>query len=88
MAESGLCLHGTNTQIERFPLPALDGDGALDLSLDLSAVQAGDYTLSFALHSADHARNFHRLDHHMFLRVVGRLPTDGLVRLPAAWSRP
>ncbi len=85
-AESGLCLHGTNTQIERFALPALDGDGALDLALDLSTLQAGDYTLSFSLHSADHTRNFHRLEHHLLLRVNRRLPFDGLVHIPSRWS--
>ena len=86
VAESGLCLHGTNTQIERLDLPPFDGDGALEFSLDLSTLQAGDYTLSFALHNADHTRNFHRLDHHLLLRVKRRLPFDGVVSLPSVWS--
>lgn len=86
VAESGLCVHGTNTALEGFPLPPLDGDGAVDLEVDLSAVQDGDYTLSFALHNADATRNFHRLEHHLLLRVVGRRPFDGLARIPSAWS--
>ncbi len=85
-ADSGLCLHGSNTQISRFAMPPLEGEGALELSLDLSSLQAGDYTLSFALHSADHTRNFHRLERHLLVRVVRRLPFDGLVELPSEWS--
>ena len=54
--------------------------------LDLSTLQAGDYTLSFSLHSADHTRNFHRLEHHLLLRVNRRLPFDGLVHIPSRWS--
>ncbi len=84
-AVSGLCIHGTNTQIERIDLPPLEGDGEIDLMIDLSKLQAGDYTLSFSIHSADHARNFHRLEHHLLLRIQRRLPFDGFIPLQTKW---
>ena len=85
-AVSGLCIHGTNTQIERVDVPPLEGDGAIDLAIDLSRLQAGDYTLSFSLHNADHTRNFHRIEHHLLLRIQRRLHFDGFVPLPTKWS--
>ena len=88
VADSGLCLHGTNTRLEGIPLPPFDGDGSIDLAIDLAHVQDGDYTLSFALHNADASRNFHRIEHHLLLRIVGRRPFDGLARVPVSWALP
>jgi hypothetical protein len=83
---SGCRVFGTNTQICGKEIPFIDGDGQIDFTLDTSNLQCGDYALSFALHSADHTVNYHRVEHGFALRVRDRKWFDGLVRLPVSWN--
>ncbi|MBQ7666980.1 MAG: ABC transporter ATP-binding protein [Kiritimatiellae bacterium] len=85
-AASGCRVFGSNTQICGRELPAMEGEGSIDLAIDTSDLQAGDYSLSFALHSADHATNYHRVEHGFALHVRERKWFDGVVRLPVEWS--
>ena len=79
---------GSNTQIAGREIPFAEGDGGLDLELDLSNLAAGDWALSFALHGADHEKNYHRLENRLLLRLTASRWFDGLARLPATWSEP
>ena len=87
-ASDGAVLFGSNTQIAGREIPFAEGDGGLDLELDLSNLAAGDWALSFALHGADHEKNYHRLETRLLLRLTASRWFDGLARLPATWSEP
>ena len=87
-ADSGRIVNGSNTQQAGVALPALCGDGGAELELDLSGVQAGDYLLSFSLHSADHSVNWHRLERCLLLRLRSRKAFDGVCAVPSAWTLP
>lgn len=80
------CIFGSNTQIENRSIPFIKDDGFIDLSIDVSNVHPGDYTVSFALHSADHLHNYHRLESFLWLRVEGAASFDGCTRLPVSWT--
>ena len=83
---SGRNVFGSNTQIAGVRVPDLDGEGGLELELDLSRLHAGEYLVSFSMHSADHKTNYHRLEHALRLKVVNDLWFDGLVCLPVQWT--
>ena len=87
-ASDGAVVFGSNTQIAGRDIPFAEGDGGLDLELDLSNLAAGDWALSFALHSADHEKNWHRLENRLLLRLAAPRWFDGVARLPAVWKDP
>jgi len=82
---SGRNVFGSNTQIARHRIPFIEGEGGIELTLDLSHLHAGEYLVSFSLHSADHKTNYHRIDHALRLKVENDLWFDGLVELPSSW---
>ena len=70
------------TQADR-PVPvSLD-----EIEGDYLIEDAGEYLLSFSMHSGDHKTNYHRLEHGLQLRVKNRKWFDGLVSLPVQWSK-
>ena len=79
-------IFGSNTQIAGHRIPFIEGNGHIDLELDLSHLHAGEFILSFSLHSADHKTNYHRLENALRLKVVNDLWFDGIVSLPCSWS--
>ena len=83
--DTGHCVFGTNTSLQNVPLPSVEGDGSLSVTIDLSTLQAGDYAVSFALHSADLQTDYHRLDHQLLLRVAKGKPFGGYMPLPCSW---
>jgi len=83
---SGRNVFGSNTQIAGRRIPFIEGEGSIEMELDLSRLHAGEYLFSFSLHSADHQTNYHRLEHALRLQVVNDLWFDGLVSLPCSWS--
>ena len=83
---SGRRIFGGNTQISGHEIPFIEGDGHIDMHLDTSTLQVGEYVLSFSLHSWDHKTNYHRLEHTLLLRVQNRKWFDGMVSLPVSWS--
>ena len=85
---SGRRIFGGNTQISGHEIPFIEGDGSIDLKIDTSTLQVGEYIFSFSLHSWDHKTNYHRLEHTLLLRVQNRKWFDGLVSLPVSWSGP
>ena len=87
-ASDGNVVFGSNTQIAGRAIPFAEGDGGIELEIGLADLAAGDWTLSFSLHSADHEKNFHRLENRLLLRLAAPRWFDGLARLPATWSDP
>lgn len=84
--DNGHSVFGTNTSLQNIPLPAFEGDGSLSVTVDLRTLQAGDYAVSFALHSADLQHDYHRLDHQLLLRVTKGKPFGGYMPLPCVWN--
>ena len=47
---------------------------------------AGTYLISFSVHSADHKRNYHRIDNRYPVVVEGGKAVDGVCYLPTEWT--
>ena len=84
--EEGKTVFGSNTEIVGCDVPFIEGRGTLELALDASSLHAGNYILSFSLHSRDHRVNYHRLENHLPLCLAGTTGFDGVCRLPCQWS--
>lgn len=82
-AERGV-VFGSNTQLERYDIPAIDERGGhVRFEIDASALQAGNYQMSFSLHSADHQTNYHRLDNALSFYIDSPARGfDGIAALP------
>jgi hypothetical protein len=58
---TGFFIFGTNTQIMQQPMVRrLEGDGVMRLRIDPLSLMEGKYFLSLAIHSWDHATQYHR----------------------------
>jgi ABC-type polysaccharide/polyol phosphate transport system ATPase subunit len=82
----GRLIYGNNTQVEGFPLPYIEGEGALDLRFDAMNMARGTYLFSFAIHSEDHRTNYHRLDHAFPLTIESNRDFEGVTYMPCRWS--
>ena len=82
----GRTVFGSNTEIAGFDLPFIEGEGTLTLAVDAAALHAGGYTMSFSLHSRDHAINYHRLEQTLPFYLPGHGRFDGVCRLPSTWA--
>jgi ABC-type polysaccharide/polyol phosphate transport system ATPase subunit len=83
-AESRL-VFGSNTELDGANVDAIAGEGHIMVEIDTSLLQAGDYLLSFSLHSRDHKVNYHRLEHTLPFHLDKIREFDGLVTLPSRW---
>ena len=79
---------GSNTQIEGFRIPAIEGEGEVVLILRDLPMVTGNYLFSFSLHSADHRTNYHRLDHCFSISVLSPSRFEGVCRIPCQWQLP
>ena len=79
-APDGQTAFGSNTDVEGHVLPALHPGGSLLLEVDVSTLHAGNYLMSFSLHSRDPVINYHRLENHLAFTCGGRV-FDGFVSL-------
>jgi len=83
--ETGNTVYGSNTEIDGYDLPFIKGQGQLALEVDVATLHAGNYMLSFSLHSRNHAVNYHRLENHLPISLVENMGFDGVCRLPSRW---
>jgi energy-coupling factor transporter ATP-binding protein EcfA2 len=81
----GRLISGTNTQIEGVHVPALEGDGVVDVSIGPLNLARGRYHLSLALHSADHQTHYHRVDNGWSFSVASSSGHEG-VHIPCRWT--
>ena len=81
----GRMLYGTNTAIDGFTIPAIEGEGAIEFAIESIPFQRGRYYLTFAIHSRDH-KTFHRLDNCSFVTVTPDGEHSGTVHLAARWK--
>ena len=82
----GTHLFGTNTQLAGAEIPAVDGEGEIVLTLEPVQLLTGGYFLSLAVHSWDHAIQYHRQEDWYSFSVRNRSGEDGFVRLPCRWE--
>jgi len=85
-SEDGSRVHGSNTQIEGFRVPDLEGEGEISLRVDSLNLGRGNYLFSFSIHSADHSTNYHRLDNRFPIAVRHDKRTEGCVVLNSSWA--
>ncbi len=84
----GRLIYGNNTQLERFAVPEVAGEGRLRLTLNPVCLATGAYLFSFSVHSADHKTNYHRLDHGFPVVVEAEKTAAGPCYMPCQWSQP
>lgn len=81
----GVCVYGTNTDLEGFVPVSFNGTGTVTLHLDRLDLVEGTYKLDVAVHSRDHvAYDYHRLLY--TFRVKSRIKDVGIYRPPHRWS--
>lgn len=79
---------GSNTQIEGFNIPFINGEGSIILNVDLSTLHEGNYLLSFSLHSSDHLTNYHRIERGLEFHLPKYREFDGIAAFPVSWRIP
>lgn len=84
--EQGNTVFGSNTEIDGHTVAFIEGTGQLILEIDASTLHAGNYMLSFSLHSRNHAVNYHRLENHLPISLGEHVEFDGVCRLPSRWG--
>lgn len=84
--EAGRLVHGSNTEISGLAIPALAGQGRVELRLPALNLAKGTYFLSFSVHSADHKVNYHRLDNAYAIGVVSSSRFEGICHMPSEWK--
>jgi ABC-type polysaccharide/polyol phosphate transport system ATPase subunit len=82
---SGRIVHGSNTQVEGIAVPALDGEGCIELNLEELPMAKGSYMFSFSVHSEDHSKNYHRLDNCFPIAVECDREFEGYTYMPSSW---
>jgi len=84
----GHTVFGTNTQIENFEIPAVEGEGELGLDLSPLPFMRGKFFFSFSIHSDDHLTNYHRQENFHSISVTPATNEEGFVKLPVKWRIP
>ncbi len=78
----GTTLFGTNTQILKRQIPAVDGTVCVQIEIPKLYLQRGTYYFSLAVHSDDHKIQYHRLDNAYKLKVINHSQSEGILFLP------
>jgi ABC-type polysaccharide/polyol phosphate transport system ATPase subunit len=83
---NGFYVFGSNTQIAHVPIDAVEGNGRVRLRIEPLTLKQGRFFLSLAVHSWDHAVQFHRQeDLHPFL-VKDASGDKGVFQLHCNWE--
>jgi hypothetical protein len=81
----GICIYGTNTDIEEYVADRLDGEAQVQLHIDALDLVEGTYKLDVAVHRRDGAPyDYHRLLY--TFRVKSRLKDVGIYRPRHQWA--
>lgn len=84
----GRLVYGNNTQIEKFRIPSIEGEGIITLHLGNLPMAEGTYLFSFSVHSSDHMTNYHRLDNRFPIAVESSSSFEGVCFIPSRWEMP
>ena len=84
---TGFFIFGTNSQILQQAVPDLEpGDGVMRLRVDPLSLMEGKYFLSLAIHSWDHATQYHRREDWYPFAVKSASSSLGVFHLNCAWQ--
>ena len=83
---NGFFIYGTNTQILKVPLGTVEGPGVVRLTFDPLTLMEGKYFLSLAIHSADHATQYHRREDWYPFAVKNASSAHGVFQLNGRWQ--
>ena len=83
---NGFYVFGSNTQIAKVPIAAIEGDGRVRLRIEPLTLKQGRFFLSLAVHSWDHKIQYHRQeDLHPFL-IKDVSDDKGVFQLNCVWE--
>lgn len=81
----GVCVYGTNTNLEEFQPSAIEGEGAVTFEIDSLDLVEGTYRLDLAAHKADgYPYDYHRLLY--TFRVKSKIRDVGIYRPDHRWT--
>ena len=83
---NGFYVFGSNTQIQRYEIPAIEGAGRIRLTIDPLTLMQGNFFLSLSIHSWDHAIQYHRREDWYPFGVRKTSSAEGIFALPANWE--
>ena len=78
---------GSNTMIDGFPIPFIEGEGTLKLRFESMPLLQGKHYFSFSLHSHDHRTNYHRMDNCFSIWIECGRKAEGAVNLRCSWRK-
>ena len=84
---NGFFVFGSNTQIEKYPIDSIEGEGMIRLKLDPLTVMQGNFFLSLSIHSWDHTVQYHRREDWYPFAVKNPTGALGLFRLNNSWEQ-
>jgi len=82
----GVHVFGSNTQIEHYPIDAVQKEGVVTIRIDPLTIKSGSFFLSFAIHSPDHKTQYHRLEDWLAFSIVDKTGREGLFHLDNHWE--
>ena len=81
----GVCVYGTNTNLEEFQPSAIDGEGTVTFEIDSLDLVEGTYRLDLAVHKLDgYPYDYHRLLY--TFRIKSRVRDVGIYRPAHRWT--
>ena len=83
---NGFYVFGSNTQISKYPIDAIEGPGVIRLTVNPLNLMAGRFFLSLSIHSWDHTVQYHRQEDLYPFRVKDDSTHHGVVRLDTVWE--
>ena len=83
---NGFYVFGTNTQLQKQHIDAIEGEGSIRLTIDPLTLMQGNFFLSLSIHSWDHATQYHRREDWYPFGVKNPIGSEGIFRLPSAWN--
>lgn len=84
---NGFFIYGTNTQIMKMPMGVAEGHGVVRLNIEPLTLMEGKYFLSLAIHSEDHATQYHRREDWYPFAVKNASSAHGVFQLNTRWER-
>ena len=86
-SDNGIHIFGSNTQLADYKIDSIEGKSAIHLLIKPLNLMQGNFFLSIAIHSSDHAIQYHRRDDWYPFVVKNLTGTLGLFHLNASWER-
>ncbi len=83
---NGMLVFGSNSQLAKYPVQAIEGKGAIRLTFAPLSLMQGNFFLSLSIHSWDHTIQYHRREDWYPFVVKNPTGTLGLFHLNTQWN--